>query len=158
MFKKALFYNQIDTKGSIGLLLLRLVAGSAMIVHGYSKIQEPFSWMGADSGIPSIFQALAAISEFGGGIAWVLGLLTPLASLGLVSTMAVAVQFHMSKGDPFVGREGSFEPALGYLAIALTLLLVGPGRFSLDALIFGRKQKNNCSPGSEKLEITNKAR
>ncbi|MBV8309662.1 MAG: hypothetical protein JO344_04595 [Planctomycetaceae bacterium] len=31
----------------------------------------------------------------------------------------------------------SYEPALGYLAIAVTLLLVGPGKLSLDALLFG---------------------
>ena len=32
----------------------------------------------------------------------------------------------------------SFEPALGSLAIAVTLLLVGPGKLSLDAWLFGR--------------------
>jgi putative oxidoreductase len=46
---------------------------------------------------------------------------------------------HLPHGDPFVGKPGqaSFEPAAGYLACAILFLLLGPGRFSLDALLFG---------------------
>lgn len=51
------------------LLLLRLVAGTAFVIHGSQKIQNPFGWMGPQSSIPGFFQLLAAISEFGGGIA-----------------------------------------------------------------------------------------
>ena len=61
------------------LLLLRIVAGVAFMLHGWGKIQHPFSWMGPD--MPGFLQALAALSEFGGGAAWALGLLTPLASI-----------------------------------------------------------------------------
>jgi uncharacterized membrane protein YphA (DoxX/SURF4 family) len=60
---------------SAGLLLLRLVAGLGFVFHGYGKIQNPFGWMGPDAATPGIFQALAAVSEFGGGIAWMLGVL-----------------------------------------------------------------------------------
>ena len=125
---------------SAGLLVLRAIAGAAFMFHGYGMIQNPFGWMGPDATIPRVFQALAAISEFGGGLAWILGLLTPLASLGLVCTMSVAVRMHaFVLHDPFVSQTGgrSFEPALGYLGVAILLLLIGPGRFSLDRLIFG---------------------
>jgi putative oxidoreductase len=43
---------------------------------------------------------------------------------------------HIRHGDPFVGSPRSFEPAAGYLAVALLMLLTGPGCLSLDALIF----------------------
>jgi uncharacterized membrane protein YphA (DoxX/SURF4 family) len=78
----------------LALLFLRVVAGLAFTLHGWGKIQNPFGWMGPDGFAPGIFQALAALSEFGGGLAWILGLLTPLASLGIASTMAVAFSFH----------------------------------------------------------------
>ena len=98
---------------SVGLLILRLVAGLAFIFHGYGKITNPFGWMPAEAGVPGILQALAAVSEFGGGIAWMLGLLTPLASFGLACTMAVAVWMHaVVMRDPFVAKElaaGSYE-------------------------------------------------
>jgi putative oxidoreductase len=110
--------------------------------HGWGKIQDPLGWMGEDASIPAIFQALAAVAEFGGGFAWMLGALTPLASFGLACTMAVAVWFHAFQlGDPFVaqGPSGSYELASVYFCVALLLLLAGPGRFSVDRVVFGTK-------------------
>ncbi len=140
--KKFLYYSHLDSKGSLGLLLMRLVAGTAFIIHGWSKVQTPFTWLGPEAPVPALFQAMAAFSEFGGGIAWILGLLTPLASLGMFITMVVAVSFHVSHGDPFVGHGSSFEPALGYAALSFLLLMIGPGRFSLDAKLFGSKLRD----------------
>ena len=128
---------------SWALLLLRLVAGTAFIIHGWQKVQDPFSWMGPESPVPGLFQFLAAFSEFGGGIAWILGLLTPLAALGIGCTMTVAVFMHsMVLHDPFVSLTGgrSYELASAYLCIALLLLALGPGRFSLDAKVFGERK------------------
>jgi putative oxidoreductase len=124
------------------LLLIRLVVGSAFIIHGSGKIQHPFNWMGPNSHVPAIFQLLAALSEFGGGIAVVLGLIARLAAFGIGCTMLVAVYTHrIILGDPFVNLTGgrSYEPALGYLLFALLLLVIGPGRFSLDRKIFGTR-------------------
>jgi len=121
------------------LLVLRVIGGVAFILHGWGKIQNPFGWMGEESAVPGIFQALAALAEFGGGIAWIVGIVTPLASFGLLCTMVVATLLHaVIKGDPFVSTGGpSYELALVYLGISLLFLATGPGRFSLDAKIFG---------------------
>lgn len=132
-------YSDIHMRGSVTLLVLRLVAGLAFMRHGQTKIQNPFGWMGPDAPVPGILQALAAVSEFGGGLAWIIGLLTPLASFGILCTMGFATFTHFSKGDPFVGQGGSYELALIYFCVALLLILIGPGRFSLDARLFGKK-------------------
>lgn len=103
-------------------------------------MQNPLHWMGEESSFPSIFQLLAAISEFGGGIVIIVGFLTRLGALGIGCTMFVAVCKHLFvKGDPFVSLTGesSYELALVYFSIALLLLILGPGRFSLDEKIFG---------------------
>ncbi len=134
-----LFPQRTATRTDAALLALRLVVGAAFILHGYGKIQHPFAWMGPDSGTPAVFQGLAALSEFGGGIAFLLGALTPVAALGIASTMAVAVLKHTGWGHPFVGQGGpSYELALVYLAIAGLLLVSGPGRFSVDAWLSKR--------------------
>lgn len=105
--RKLFAVTDISTSGDVALLLIRLVTGAGMMLHGWAKIQNPFSWMGPDAFAPGVFQALAAVSEFGGGLAWVLGLLTPLASLGMACTMVVAVYMHaIMRGDPFVASGG----------------------------------------------------
>ncbi|OGW85056.1 MAG: DoxX family protein [Omnitrophica bacterium RIFCSPHIGHO2_02_FULL_46_11] len=130
---------------STALLLLRLIVGAAFVLHGWGKIQTPFSWMPAEAPvhIPGFFQFLAALSEFGGGIALVLGLLTPLASFGLICTMGVAVYFHaIVNKDPFVSNTGgmAYESALVYLSIFILFLAFGPGKFSLDTKVFGERR------------------
>lgn len=138
---RGLFYSHVDSRISLGLLLLRLVVGAAFILHGWPKIQNPLGWMGAEASVPGLLQAAAALAEFGGGIALILGLLTRLAALGLAATMSVAAgMVHLPQGDPFVGKAGeaSYELAAVYLACSLLFLLAGPGLFSVDRFLFGR--------------------
>lgn len=130
--------------GSIGLLGLRLVMGTAFILHGWPKIQNPMGWMGPEATVPAILQALAAVAEFGGGMALIVGLLTRLASLGIMTNMIVALAIvHLPHGDPFVGKPGghSYELAAVYLACAVLFLILGPGRYSLDGLLFCKPQE-----------------
>jgi putative oxidoreductase len=141
-----LFPNFVGGAGAVSLLLLRLVTGAAFVLHGWPKIQHAFSWMDrpeAPAQVPGILQALAALSEFGGGLALIVGVLTPLASLGIACTMAVAIgMVHLPSKHPFVTNEPnehSYEIAAVYLAIVIVLMLVGPGKLSLDALLFQRR-------------------
>lgn len=144
--RKLLFPRPSSEQTHAALLVLRLVAGAAFVQHGYPKIQNPFGWMGDTSAMPGILQALAAVSEFFGGVAWMLGALTPIASLGILSTMAVAASKHLGRGDPFVGRGGSYELALVYLGIALLLMLAGPGKYSVDGWL-RRRAERRALPG-----------
>ena len=130
--------------GGVALLLLRLVVGLAFIMHGWPKIQNPMGWMNAMGGssVPSFLQALAAFAEFGGGIALILGLLTPIAAFGLIcQMMAALIIVHLPAGHPFVAQGGpSYELALVYLAASLALIALGPGKLSLDAILFGGRE------------------
>jgi putative oxidoreductase len=141
---QCVFGNFVAGPGAVSLLVLRAIWGVAMVLHGWPKMHNPFGWMdvSAPSGVPSIFQALAAVAECGGGLAVCLGFLTPIATSGILCAMAVATFMHMViRGDPFVssGTGSSYEQALVYASIALVLMLVGPGKLSLDWRLFGRK-------------------
>ncbi len=133
-------------------LFMRIVVGYAFVLHGWGKIQNPWHWMGNESPVPVVFQALAAIAEFGGGFALILGLLTRLGALGIVCNMAVAVYMHrFILGDPFVNLAGgrSYELATAYLLVALLLLIAGPGRVSLDRKVFGVRREEALNQGQD---------
>lgn len=129
---------------SASFLLVRLVVGLAFMMHGWGKIQNPMGWMGPDAPVPGVLQLLAAVSEFGGGLALILGLLTPLAMLGMAITMLVATSMHaFVMKDPFVASgpsQGSYELALVYLTLTIMFMVAGPGKYSADAKIFGHKR------------------
>jgi putative oxidoreductase len=138
---KKIWGDFVGGRAAWGLLVLRLVFGGALVLHGLQKMSAPSSWMGPEAPVPGALQFLAFFAEFAGGAALVVGLLTPLAALGVAITMGVALlTAHAS--HPWVGAPGApaKESALGYLAFALTLILAGPGRLSLDALLFNRKR------------------
>lgn len=144
-FKKLLQpYNQYNG-ASLALLFLRLIVGLAFVMYGSGKIQNPFGWMGPDAPFPSFLLFLAAVAEFGGGIALILGLLTPIASFGIFCTMIVATYIHaIAAGDPYVNTTGgpSYVIAVVYLGLSILFMVMGPGKFSLDRLIFGECKCN----------------
>jgi putative oxidoreductase len=129
--------------GRVGLamLVLRVVSGVALVIHGLPKIAHPFNWMdkpGKPSPIPDALQALAALGEVGGGLGLIFGFLTPIAALGVMFTM-LGAKFIAHPNDPWINPGGrSYELASVYFLMALTVLLAGPGAWSLDAKVFGR--------------------
>jgi putative oxidoreductase len=128
---------------SLALLLLRLAVGCAFLIHGWQKIQNPTGWGSANSPIyiPPFFQLLAAVAEFGGGLAFVSGFLTRIAALGIMSTMSVAVYLlAFVMHEPFVNLTGpmSFELPVAYWLVAFLFLIFGAGQFSLDRAVFGQ--------------------
>ena len=133
-----------------GLLLLRVFAGLALAFgHGLAKFKDPSGIIkGAESmgfPAPTFFGWMAAFSEFVGGLLLALGLLTRPASFLIACTMATA-GFIRHADDPF-GRK---ELAFVYLAVAVTFMLAGAGRFSLDALVRGltsRSRPRTDAPG-----------
>ncbi|MBU1694955.1 MAG: DoxX family protein [Verrucomicrobia bacterium] len=136
-FLSRLFITSDD--GNLGLLLLRVFVGAAMMTHGIPKIMGgPEFWakvggVMAKIGVPGPAVAwgfMAAMAEGVGSFLLLLGAFTTISSFLIVFTMSVAA-FVAHSADPFATR----EMALLYLFIALFFLLKGAGRYSVDALI-----------------------
>lgn len=124
--------------GDAGLLILRLGVGLALaFLHGIGKFppSEGFVQMVGGLGFPApvFFAWLAAIAELIGGLMLAVGLLTRPVAL-FVTLHFMFVMFVAHAGDTFGERELPFL----FLIWALTLLLTGPGRYSIDAMI-GRR-------------------
>jgi putative oxidoreductase len=125
----------------LGLLVLRLWSGLFMLIgHGWGKLH-----MADTSGFPdplgignqlSWIGAVASEVVFTGMIA--LGLFTRAAAIPAAFTMLIAA-FVIHANDSFFMAGGpAKEPALMYLFSYVAILLAGPGKFSLDHVIFGR--------------------
>jgi len=131
--KQILFGTSPDAQ--IGILILRVFIGAALVTHGYGKMfggLEKFTEFVASLGVPApqVMAFLAAFAESFGALFLALGLLTRPAAFLIVCTMAVAI-FGALSGAGFAKQ----EPAWLYLVPALLFLLKGAGKWSLDFLI-----------------------
>ncbi|WP_067480801.1 DoxX family protein [Actinomadura hibisca] len=129
-----------------GLLVGRIVLGVVFVAHGWQKltdvghagVTQMFKGMGIP--LPSVAAAFATWVELLGGVALILGLLVPLAGLLLAADMAGALWFaHIDKG--LFAAEGGYELVLVLGAMALLLACTGAGRFSADAVLWGRRSR-----------------
>ncbi len=138
-----LFRTATPSQISIALAIVRVVVGIVFIAHGAQKIFT-FGFAGVTDGfaqmgipLPGITGPLAALVEFLGGIALVVGLLTRLAALGLAIDMLGAILLvHLPAG--FFLPNG-YEFALTLFAASIALMIGGPGEYSVDAGI-GRRR------------------
>ena len=117
----------------LALLLLRVVLGIVMLVHGVPKllhfggIAQGFAGMGIPA--PTLAALFAALAEAGGGVLMLLGVATDVAGLLLAIDMLGAIIFvHAAKG--FSAGNGGYEFPLVLLTMALAIAFAGPGRYS----------------------------
>jgi putative oxidoreductase len=104
----------------LGLLLQRLIAGSVLVQVAIVQLRAP---AGSAALLPQVI-------GIGAGLLLILGLWTPVVG-------AVIAIFQLSA---FVS--GAPDPRIPVLLATLgaSLALIGPGAWSVDARLFGRKQ------------------
>ncbi len=139
----------LETDGSVVGLLLRVTLAVVIFPHGAQKV---FGWFGGHGfkntmgfftgmGIPAVFGLLAIAAEFFGSLGLALGLLTRVAAFGIACVMLVAaLTVHWPHGF-FMNWYGSkkgegFEFHLLALGIAIALMIMGGGTWSVDRALF----------------------
>ena len=134
------------------LLLLRVFMGICFIRHGWPKLRNLQTWAQMLK-TPAWLCFISAGSMWAGGIALIIGLLTPLASVAILVSMAYAMVLEIKSGFPFiaadpylipegdyagpmgVGEPPSWEKAAMYVVMCLVLIGCGGGMLSLDTLL-----------------------
>ena len=118
------------------LLILRLVLGILVLLHGVSKLPPPptfIAGMLAKMDMPSVLAYGVYVGEIVGPVLIIIGVWTRLGALAIAANMVVAVLLAHT-GDLFtIHKEGGYALELQamYLFTALALVLTGAGRFSV---------------------------
>ncbi len=139
--KSFLFSNShLTGKGNLALFILRVSFGTMMLFgHGWGKLAG-FGEMSPQFADPYGFGAasslgLAVFAEFFCSLALIFGIFTRLSTIPLIITMLTAV-FVIHGASPYQKQ----ELGLVYLMVYVVIFIAGPGRYSLDALITGKKR------------------
>lgn len=121
----------------MGLFVLRVGISLLMIPHGWKKLQrlqegagDFYNFLGLGSETSLI---MILIAEFFCSILLILGIGTRFILIPLMIGMLVAV-FMVHGPDPFTEK----EQGLLFLVPYIALFIMGPGKYSLDYLIFGK--------------------
>ncbi len=118
-------------RNDLGLALLRISASAFLLSHGFPKFQKMLQgdFEFADplgiGAAPSLF--LIVLAEFVCPILIIIGIKTRWAAVPPALAMGVVAFLHHAT-DPF----GTKEKALLFMVMFLCIILLGPGRYSID--------------------------
>lgn len=119
-----------DGWAGLGLLLLRLALGATIIIQGSAYLFER-------QGLRSGPWAVCLLALASGG-ALLMGFLTPIASVvallggvGIAFSWLPAPSWNLFSGNPL---------SIDAIIMALAAVFLGPGAFSIDARLFGRRK------------------
>ena len=118
-----LFTTFADSWPGFGLLVQRLVTGFALLHDGVLQFRDP------PMVTPIAPQALEAVLA----VFIMIGLWTPIAG-------ALIAVFELWSALVYPGNQGT---AILLATLGATLAMIGPGAFSIDARLFGRKHFGN---------------
>ncbi len=121
----------------LAILLLRVFTGALLIHHGFEKLNDINNF--ADAFVrplhlpfPVTLSYVAAASEIVGSWSLIIGLGTRLGASAILGTMSVAI-YHALVTSGF--NIYLLELLALYFASAISIILLGPGKFSADYLV-----------------------
>lgn len=143
------------TRNDVSLTVLRIALALVMLPHGAQKLLGVFGGHGftgtmqfftTTMGIPYIFALMAVLAESVGSLGLLFGVATRLCAFGIGVTIAVAaLMVHVQNGffmNWFGTQAGEgFEYHLLAVGMALTLLIAGGGRWSVDSMLTKNSEK-----------------
>ena len=157
----------------LAILFLRVSTGALLIHHGFEKLNDINNF--ADAFVrplhlpfPISLSYLAAASEIVGSWSLIIGLGTRLGAFAILGTMSVAI-YHALVTSGF--NIYLLELLALYFSSAISIILLGPGKFSADYLINeifinklnplesrSMERRNVNAEIKNKKEITNKSK
>ena len=124
------------------LLIARLIVGAVFMAHGAQKLFGAFGGPGLSAFVQMMgpLGYLVAVGEFFGGLGLVVGFLSRFSAASITVIMLGAIAMVHSKIGFFMNWTGKqagegFEYHLLAIAILLTIVISGPGRFAIGRFL-----------------------
>lgn len=141
MIKNLFRTNPGSIQINIALFIARIAIGGLMLAHGLPKLEmlfsgEPIQFPGIMGMGSTLSLGLAIFAEVICSFLILIGLGTRLATIPLIITMLIAV-IHIHGADAFSAK----EMGIHYLLMYLVLLILGSGKYSLDAVFIKSKRR-----------------
>ena len=119
-------------------LLLRVWVGANFVAHGYPKLgktrEQTLQWT-KSLGVPVVATYLAIILEFFGGLSLIVGFIVPIVGFFMAVEMIGNIYLKKVKmKGPYMGQN-SYEIDITYLMLAIVLIVLGAGVFSVDSFL-----------------------
>jgi len=137
----------------VALLIARVIDGIVFMAHGAQKLFGAFGGPGLVAVVQMMgpLGYLVSIGEFFGGLGLVIGFLSRFsaASITLIMLGAIGmVHGHVGFFMNWISKQAGegFEYHLLAIAILLTIVIVGPGRFAIGRYLPLPKAKDKQSP------------
>jgi len=137
---KYIFFSHKPYFLDIGLFFLRVGAAVMLLTHGWSKVthfSERLNSFADPIGLgPAVSLQLVIFAEFFCGIFLIFGFMSRIILIPMIINMAVIV-FIVHSGSGF----GKQELPMIYLLVFIVLLILGPGKLSLDGKILKSRNR-----------------
>jgi len=135
------FFSPLPIWQSSGLALIRIIVGFFMVYHGWEvfdseKMNGYIAWDNfKNSSLGTFLPYLGKASELVGGIMLVLGFFTRIACIILIGTM-LYISLFVGHGKIWYDDQHPFL----FVLLAFVFIFCGPGKWSIDNIIFNQKK------------------
>lgn len=141
-----------ETWNDVAKLILRVVLGAVLFMHGYQKIfqigvgnvaeglfTQMLNWPA-----PSLWAYLVSYGELIAGALLIVGLLTHWSGkISLIISIVALLAVHIKNG--FFLQTGGYEYILLILAASVSVMVMGAGKYSVDEIIKSKSLNNTNS-------------
>jgi putative oxidoreductase len=137
----------------VALLIARIIVGAVFMAHGSQKLFGAFGGPGLSAVVQMMgpLGYLVTVGEFFGGLGIVLGFLSRFSAASIALIMLGAIAMVHSKFGLFMNWMGN-QPGEGIeyhllaIAVLLTIVIIGPGHFSIGRFLPLPKRRGDDRP------------